>query len=1087
MKIHHWAAFAAILLFVAVLAPFSYGQAVTGTLVGTVTDISKAAVPGATITATETATGVVSTTSTNALGAYSMPYLRPGTYNINVQAQGFATMVWDNVPLAVAASVRVDASLRPGAVSEKLEVTAQAPLLQTDRSDVSRNIGQRPVTELPISDRNFQALVGTLSGVSPVASAHTEDEQPWNSLSYHVNGQANSANNTQVDGVDDNDPLVGITIYVPAAEAVQELNIATNNYNAEFGRAGGAVVNVITRGGTNQLHGSLFEFHRDTALSARNLFNVAPQAKPSSIRNQFGGTAGGPIRKDKLFFFGSYQGTYQRRGLQEVDTVAVDAWRRGDFSGLPGVTLYDPTTGTADGKGRTPFLNNLIPANRISPVASKILPLLVAPNASGLDSNFNFNNPFSNDGNAYDGRVDYQLDSRTSAFLKYANQRYSVGENSALGPVIGESRTSSARTHTLALNVTRTFAPTLIMEARMGYNRYFVAISGTNQDPMNERLGIANPTPDYISQHGMPRIEISGMTAIGEQVFYPLVNANNLFNWVNTWTKTAGKHSIKWGADIRRLRLDRLQPQGLNLGPRGLFTFSSGTTALNGGPGLGTYGDFAGSFASFLLGAPDQTSRTFMTVTPTDRQTDWFAFVHDTFQIAPKLTLDLGLRWEFYSPIHPRYPAGSSNYDPGDNSLLVAGVGSVDMNMGVKPDRNNFAPRVGFSYRATSRWVVRGGYGISYYTGRYGFNGALLSTQFPVIYNIQNGVVGDYRVDGTLSSLPAVPLQAVPSSGRITPAPDQAYFMLPSDLATPYVQSFNLTQQWDLGRNWSFEAGYVGSLGRKQPYRIELNVAAPGTGNAGMRLFSRFGRTASTQMYASGVSESYHSFQANLAKRFSSGFQMGAAYTYGKGLGYNDDQGRFVNNIDIHANYGPSSYDRTHMLNVTHIYELPFGHGKKYLSTGPLSQVFGNWQLNGILRVVSGTPINITASGGPCNCPGNRNNYADALYPTTILGGLGPGQLWFNKAAFAAPAPNRFGNVGRDSVRGPGSKTYDFSVFRIFPIAEKIRFELRGEAFNLTNTPVWDNPNGSVSSGSFGQSRSASGQRQIQLGARLRF
>ena len=629
------------------------GQAVTGTLVGSVTDASDAAVPNAKITALETATGVVTTGATNSLGAYSIPYLRPGTYRISIHAEGFQMVVRENVPLTASASLRVDATLQPGAVTETVQVSSQAPVLQTDRSDVTRNVSERSVTELPIIDRNFQSLVGTLSGVSPVASAHDETEQPWNSLSYHVNGQANSANNTQVDGVDDNDPLVGITIYVPAAEAIQEVNVSTNNYNAEFGRAGGAVVNVLTRGGTNQIHGSLFEFHRDTALTARNLFNVAPQAKPSSIRNQFGGTVGGPIRKDKLFFFGSYQGTYQRRGSQEVLTVPVEAWRRGDFSGVPDVAIFDPFTGTPDGKGRVQFPNNKIPQNRFSPVAAKILPLLINPNASGLDANVNYNNPFANDGNAYDGRVDYQVSDRTSTFLKYAYSKYMVTQNSALGPVLGEDRNSDARTHTVSLNANHTFTPTLMTEARMGYNRYFVSILGANQDPMNEQLGIANPTPDYTSQHGMPRIEISGMAPIGQLVYYPLVNTNNLFNWVNNWTKMAGRHSVKFGIDARRLRLDRLQPQGLDLGPRGLFTFQAGTASLNGGPDLGAYGDFANSFASFLLGAPDQTSRTYMTVTPTDRQTDFFTFVHDTYQVMPKLTLDLGLRWEYSQPRSP--------------------------------------------------------------------------------------------------------------------------------------------------------------------------------------------------------------------------------------------------------------------------------------------------------------------------------------------------------------------------------------------------------------------------------------------------
>lgn len=1064
-------------------------QSVTATILGTVTDGSGAVVPAASVTVTESRTGVVRRAQTSTDGLYSFPYLQPGSYTVNVEREGFKTVSRQNVNLNVAQTVRIDVLLEPGQLTEVVDVTADTPLLQTDRSDLNRTVNSEQVRELPVANRSFQALVGLLPGVTPPVANFTALEDPQGTNFYQANGQGNSANNVQVDGVDNNNVVLGLTIYIPPAESVQEVNISTSNYNAEFGRAGGAVMNVVTRGGTNQFSGSLFAFNRIDDLRARNFFNFEPQPKPSLVRNQFGGTLGGPIVRNKTFFFASYQGTLERRGVTNFTTLPTAAMRAGDFFGIPQAVIYDPMTGNADGTGRTAFADNRIPTSRFHPVTQRLNSNLIPTNLPGQVNNVVGNVPFRYDGFNYDGRVDHVFNESNSIFVKYNYSPYKVGQEALLGRQIGDGVESIARTHTAIINYTRQWSPTFLMEARGGYNRYFTDVNGDGiDDPIGPSLGIANPNPDDISSRGLARFNIAGMPGLGTPVFYPLINADNLFNFVNTWTKIQGRHTVKWGADLRRIRADRFQPQGLGFGPRGRFDYNPGTTALRGSP-LGPFGTLSNSFAAFLLGAPDATYRTFQTVTPTNRLTQAFFFVHDTFQVTSRLTLDLGVRYEAHTPVKPRYAGGASNYDPVTNRLLVAGIGDVDMATGVKFDANNWAPRVGFAYRPLDKTVIRGGYGISYYTGRFGFTGGTLSTQFPVIDNVQVGVTGDFRIDGTQDSLPFIALQPIPSSGIISPAPNQGFFTIPFENPIPFVHTYNLTVQRDLGWNSVIDVAYVGTLGRQLPFSRNLNYALPGTGTAGLTLNQAFGRTAQVNQRANGVNNNYNSMQVNLQRRFRGGLSFGAAYTWSKSLGVGDDQAGFVIHSDIRRNYGPTGFDRRHMFVLNHIWELPFGTGKAFLNSGATAKWLGGWQVAGVFRSVSAAPFTITADAGPCACPGN-GNYADVVGTPARLGNVGPGQLFFDTSAFAAPAPGRFGNAGRNNIRGPSLNNYDFSLFKFFPVWEGARLEFRTEVYNLTNTPQFGNPVGNVNSGNFGQitgTLQGRGERELQLALRLVF
>jgi outer membrane receptor protein involved in Fe transport len=1030
-------------------------------------------------------------TTTSADGVYNLPYLNPGNYRVEIEAPGFKKFTQENIQLGVSTTARLDATLEPGSPTETITVNAEAPGLQTDRAEVARNFSTQVVAELPVANRAFQFMAGLVAGVAPPVQNFTTSEDPQGTTFFNANGQGNSSNNTIVDGVDNTNPTLGLSIYLPSPEVVEEVHVSTSNYSAEFGRVGGAVVNATTKSGTNQFRGSLWEFNRVAALTARDFFNKDTQPKPGYTRNEFGAAVGGPIVKDKTFFFGAYQGRYLRQSSTSTTTIpAASAWYTGDFSSVPGLALFDPATGNADGTGRQPFPNNVVPQNRISPISQQLIKYFPQPNTPGFLNNYVLNVPFSYNGNQYDARLDHYFSEQTKIFLKMNTSRYKVVQGGVLGPIIGDGTTANDYTVTGAINLTHGFDPTLLTEVRAAYNRYRTNVQGTDMTTLtNQKLGIVNPNPDPISTTGMARFNINGMPGIGTPVVYPLINTDNLFELVDTWSKLKGKHVLKWGAEVHRNRMDRFQPQGLNFGPRGLFVFNPGTTQLKGGPGLGPYGSFVNSFAAFLIGATDQTGRTYMPITPTNRQTQVAAFLQDTYQVTRKLTLDIGFRYEYYSPVNPRYKGGASNYEPSTNTLLIAGYGDIGLNTNVDAQTVNLAPRVGFAYRLTDKQVIRGGYGISYWTGRFGFTGGTLSTQTPVIYNIQQGNTGDFIVDGTINSLPVVQLIDIPANGRVNPAPDQAFFVIPPRNRLPYVQNYNLTYQRDLGMGLAFDFGYVGNLGRQLPFNQSLNAAAPGAGSSGLPFFVRFGRTSQVSLRANGINSHYNALQTNLSKRFSQGFTFTFAYAYNKSIDVGSNQPGFTDNLDLKRQYGLSDFDRTHMVTISHLYELPFGKGKPFLSKGIAGMILGGWQVNGIYRFATGTPFTATADATSCNCPGN-GNFADAISPVSILGGVGPGQPWFTTASFAVPGPNRFGTAGRNTIRGPRLSNYDFSVFRTFPFTERFRLEYRAEFYNLTNTPHFSNPSGSVSAATFGiisSTLSGYGNRQIQMALRLKF
>src|ERR1700677_2108404 len=731
------------------------GQVVTGTLTGTVTDSTGATIPNAKVAITELSTNSERTTASSTDGRYDIPYLAPGEYRVEVSAAGFKTLTQADINISVSTVARFDAVLTPGSASETVTVTAAPPALQTESAEVSVNFGVRTVTDVPLEARNVQALAGLAAGVTPPAQSFGTVEDGQRTTFFNANGQSNSANNTIVDGVDNTDPILGLSIYLPPPEQVQEVHVSTSNYSAEFGRVAGAVVNETTRQGTNQFHGTLWEYNRVAALAAKDYFG-GNLAKPPLTLNDFGAAVGGPVVKNNTFFFGAYHGVRQRSSSTSTGTVPLPAFLTGDFSSVPGIALYNPFTGNADGTGRAPFAGNKIPTNLISSPAALINKFFPAPNLPGITNNWVTNIPFSYNADNYTARIDHNFTEQTKIFGETNISKYTPLSPTFYPEPLGNGVNANDNTYTGIVNVTHGFGPGLLTELRFAYNLYATNVVDTNHTLDNAQAGIADPDPYPISTEGLAFMYIgttststTGTSAIsiGGSPYYPLKNRDNLFQVVNTWSKEVRNQSLKWGGEVHRNRMDRRQPQGLNGGPRGGFIFQPGTTQLNGGPGLGTYGSFVNSFASYLLGTPQETSRTFMTQTPTNRQTQIGLFFQDTYHATPKLVLDLGIRYDYLEAVKPKGKGGASNYDTTDNSLNVAGYGSgpLDLANGVG-SQNLVQPRVGFAYSIDNKSVIRGGFAMSGWAGRFGFTGGTVSTQFPVIYNIQDGNTGGYGV-----------------------------------------------------------------------------------------------------------------------------------------------------------------------------------------------------------------------------------------------------------------------------------------------------------------------------------------------------
>jgi hypothetical protein len=1091
-------------------AASGYSQAVSGSLLGTVTDATGGVVPNAQVTLREMDTGIVRNGQTGDSGNYVFVNLPQGRYSISVEVTGFKKAVRESIDVVVNASVRVDMTLVPGNVTEVVNVTAETPILQTDRADISRKVEEATLANIPLSTpggRNFQALISLVPGTTRAFRPHSEFFNAQNSLSTQVNGQSRLANNLQFEGVDNNERTGLLQVLIPPIEALQTVDISTSNFEAELGRATGAVTNIQMKSGTNQLHGGGYWYNRVSALSARPFYDPV---RSHFVYNYFGGQIGGPIIKNRTFFFFDFLRQTDHRYSVDRYTIPTDAERTGDLS-VSTTQIYNPATGNPDGTGRQPFAGNKIDPSLIGPLQRKILALIPSPNLPGLNQNYFTLIPFVRNTNQYDIKGDHQQSSKDRFSVRYSRSTPVTFDGAAFGAAGGPhgggfQGTGTQVTHNGALSYDRIFSPTLITQTRFGVSRYRNDAQQVDYGTKaSDALGIPGVNlSDFTS--GLVSIQIDNFTnpLIGWSASLPWVRAETNIDFVNTWTKTLSRHTIKAGIDLRRVRDDLLQAQTFN--PRGVYNYGVNQTSI---PGAAT--SFGNSMASFLLDSPRQVGRDLPIIFPTFRAWQTYLFVQDTWQVSQKLTVNFGLRWEYYPPaVSSHEKGGFSNYDPATNSLIVVGYGNNPQNMGLQTNYKDFAPRVGIAYRLNDKTVFRAGFGISYTPfpdNQYGWN------NFPVTQNnayIPNFTYGPavLSVGGTTAATLArgfpAPIPAViPSDGIIRNAPNQTFNVINLKFREPYVESWNVAVQRALPLKLSLELAYVANHGVAQPANYNLNAAlAVGVDEAGRPLNVKFGRTADTNLRYQGFSSSYHSLQSKLERRFSGGVLILGSYTWGKAEGYQSEDGGLRFYINPRRNWERLDFDRTHNFTFAYVYEFPFGKGKKFAHSSRAADfVIGGWQMNGSLDIQSGFPLNFGGNGGVLRAPGNANTlnyFGDGIQLFHGNGRVqqGPEARWFNNAicstsvtinCFAQPGNLQFGNLGPNVISGPGYWNMSLSLFKQFKVGERLNVQLRGESFSVVNTPNWNNPDTNIGNSTFGYITGAGGNRTVQLGLKVSF
>ncbi|MCU1335862.1 MAG: Cna domain protein [Bryobacterales bacterium] len=1040
-------------------APFALAQnqppqsatASPGTFSGRLTG---AGMDGATITLMNTATGASQTATTDSTGAFSFSNLTPGSYRVMVRLRSGLQLGENSLEITPSGANQVQVVFTPSATAPgNLEIDGRAPTLETNSAEVSRSYDSQTIRSLPLLDRQHLELVTLMPGITPPFPAADRINDPQRLPTFNVNGQPAFANLYNQDGTYDNEPFYGRPLRVEPDEAVQALEVRTSNYNAEYGIAAGSWSSTLTRPGTNAIHGSLFEFNTNSFL--RTGRSLESSQSPSRFNiNQFGGTAGGPVLPDRAFWFLSYEGFIQRGRDEAVATVPAVGLSSGNFSQIPGAVIFNPLSGTPAGTGRTPFVGNVIPLSQLNSSSQQILALVPAANVAGFSNNLVGSVPLLDDDHRIDGKLDHRFSEKSTGFFRYGFTQASVNQGSLLG-VVGSPLDSEFRGMNAVAGLTQVFTTNLLGEIRVGYDRYRNQIAPWNSNS----AGILSAFPN-----GVPTINISGFTPLGFPANIPRKEIDNVYDGATNWNFHTGIQSLKFGIAIRSL-----QSNGFSnpfFGPLGSFIFGPGATlgstasAANLNPAILQ----ANALAGFLTGTPTQSGVSSFTTNPSYHQMQYGAYITDTINLFQHVYLELGVRYDVFRPLEPGQAGGAVLFDPATNTITPLGLNGGTRRSN-RTDVDNVAPRIGLAFRPISRMVFRAGYGIHYFPVPF-----FLTDFNPVALGTQNGIAG-----GLGTTTFTVPV--VPATGAT--APNLPYFVSSTrGLETPYLQTYSGMIQGDLGNGFLMDIGYIGNVGRQLPFRA-AQVGLPGTGLAGLPA----GRTALIVQTGTGLTSSYNSLQVNLTKRFAAGLAFSGAYTYGKAIDHGID---LIDPFNIRNNRGPADWDRTHILSISHLWRLPFGPRSAYFKTGWAGRILGDWELNGILRWATGTPYTTTVDPVACACLGATSVPAN-------FNGLGTfvnGSSTFNPALFTTPTPGTFGTLSRNDFRGPDFFVYNAAVFRNFSFRENMKIELRGEAYNLTNTTNLTNP---VSNGTFPgfgntvRTLDGLGGRQFQVAARILF
>ncbi|HUI53341.1 MAG TPA: TonB-dependent receptor [Bryobacteraceae bacterium] len=1080
MQLTFWRTSAGIFL----LAALGYGQNIRGTILGTVHDEAGAIVRGAAVTVEHVQTGLTRKELTNDVGEYLFTQLPVGNYNVTVEQTGFKKTERDNVLLQVDDKVRVDLTLTIGTVSETIAVEGTAPVISTDSATVGNVVDHKEVTELPLNGRQFLQLNLLVPGANQGVKGSQNQTQGG---SISVNGAREQANNFLLDGIDNNDLAINQYSVSISPDAIQEFKVQESTYSAEFGRSGGAQINVAVKSGTNQFHGVGYEYLRNSDLDAKNFFDKpAPAPIPPYKRNQFGTAIGGPIKKDKTFFFFNWESTRIRQSITKQATVPTDAMKGGDFSALlPNTIIYDPNSINASGQ-RSPFMGNIIPSRDFSAVGQAILALYPSPNLPGVGASsglFVSSDGKTDDFDQFTGRVDHRFSEADSLFGRYTfskENRFDTFDPFCAGShnIPGYGCNTLNGGQGAVLDEIHLFGPTRINEFRFGYNRTRGGIFQQDQNTdASTQLGILGTSRNPID-YGTPLITPSGYDTVGDAGNLPQDRKDNTYQVTDTFSWTHGKHNFKFGEDFRRFQLNLL----FDSNARGSETFQPYYTTAAANSTVG-----GNSIAELLLGDPEASSvsRSFAGLTASDvtgfRTSSIDFFAQDDWRVSPKLTLNLGIRWEYNTPVIDKYNH-LATFDPtvtGDIRTASAQNPQI-----YTAPKDQFAPRIGFAYTPFgNKTVFRGGYGV--YWDEKLLNIHLtpaLSPPFVVPLSFQPSSNG----------VPNINIASPYAGSAASSFPGSTWIENP--FRNGYVQQWSFNVQRELPAAMGITVGYVGSKGTHLDREYNANLPQPSP------LFSQSNRPypafAGITVDSASASSIYHAFEVSLEKRLTKGLSFRTAYTYSKAI---DDDSAWnatvVDPFNFHTERGLSTFDTRSRLVAAYTYNLPFGQGQPFLShMSKLGEFFlGGWQTNGILSVQSGNPLDPTV--GLTNLTGtNTGTRPD------VVAGCNPNNFphdptdWFNGACFTHSFLGRFGDAGRDILIGPGTTNFDVSLLKNFPLFHEGRYiQFRSEFFNVFNHPNFDNPNVTEISTSFGRVPSAGIQdpylssRQIQFALRLVF
>jgi outer membrane receptor protein involved in Fe transport len=1085
MRLFRPALLAAIVLCLA--AHLSAQVNATGTISGQVTDPSGAAVGNAHVRAIEQQTGVTITKATAPDGYYTVPLLKPGVYSVEVSATGFATMTRKDLTLQIQQVIQQDFKLQVGGVQQEVTVTGAAPLLNTESTEVGNVISQHSTEQLPLNGRNFSQLGLLVPGTNPgpVGGIRTQgngNETQRAGAEIVADGSRGSFNAFMIDGLDDRDQSVGTVKVFPNLEGIEEFKVQVGNYDAQFA-AGGAVVNVITRSGANEIHGSAFEFLRNNALDARQFFDAQ---KPPFQQNQFGGALGGPIRKNKTFFFGDYQGLRVHTASTSILSEPTAAMRSGDFSAYPAI-IYDPNTYNAATNTRQPYTGNVIPASQIDPIAKNMLAIMASPNLSGVKNNLRINSLAAQTQDQFDTRVDHVFSERDNMFGRFTHGDADITypttpvflSGNTLNPLAfaqgGATAGSLKLNHAPSLQATlqevHSFSPSVTNQLALGYTRFFLRVTPLEEnDNVAQLLGLQGANTGA-NAGAMSSISVSGESAYSSGNL-PEIIPQNTWQLSDTVSYTRGAHSLRFGFSAIQNRFGFFQ-----LGaPSGSLSFT-GTYTNNPASSSGT----GAGFADFLLGLPASSAKSaFPQGTPYERYGEYGAFVQDQWRATTRLTVTLGLRWDLFTPPSERYNR-QSDFFLGSGTLVLSGQGGASSSI-LGLQKHDFSPRVGLAYRLGDKTVIRSAYGLFYFNEQGTGGSSRLFINYPF--------AAQYTVSCSATTPCLSTSTGIPNTLSANNLPTAVYQPTPN--LTPNMQQWNFTVERQVSSSLVLRAAYVGNRGTHLNLNIDENVAVPGAGAvASRRPYPSYGVLSSWEQRGPS---SYNGLQLSAEKRYSAGFSFLAAYTWSKsldeGAGGNSSTGESRINIqnprNLSADYGLSNFDYRRRLTLNMVYELPFGHGRKFMSNANRIEdgIAGGWQLTSIVTAQSGAPFSISLS----NPTANTGTFTR---PNRTCNGNLPADKqsineWYDITCFVIPPVYAFGNTGRNVLIGPGLFTWDLGADKNFQLTERFALQFRSEFFNVLNRANFGLPNGSIGSAAAGTITSViTNARQIQFALRL--